>query len=210
VRKFVKFVLWTAGILAIFAVIARFAGLRVWTVPKDPFLSAAIAPTLAGGDVVIVLTSGDRGFGDLVRCPDPEDPQRWVVGRIYGLAGDKVTVFGSPTVNGKRYASTDSCAETAAEYPDPKSGAKQPLTCVRVEMAGGWHKIGVGEGVDDTPQEYTVGPGRVFLVSDNRVAHDDSRDFGAVMANTCNDKILFRLWGAGGVGDSKTRFEYIR
>jgi signal peptidase I len=210
VRKLVKFVLWTAGIVAILLVIARFAGLRFWTVPKDPFLSAAVAPTLAGGDVVIVLTTGTRGFGDLVRCPDPEDPQRWVVGRIYGLAGDKVSVLGTPVVNGKRYGTMDSCTESTAEYPDPKSGAKQVIHCSRVEMAGGWHKVGLGQGTVDTTEEKVVGAGRFFLLSDNRVDHDDSRDFGSVMADTCSDRILFRLWGDAGLADSKTRFEYIR
>jgi signal peptidase I len=210
VRKVVKFVLWTAGIVAILLVIARFAGLRLWTVPKDPFLSAAVAPTLAGGDVVLVLTSGNRGFGDLVRCPDPEDPQRWVVGRIYGLSGDRVSVFGYPVVNGKRYSTTDACAEPSSDYPDPKSGAKKVLQCGRVEMAGGWHKVGHGEGSSDNLEEKVVGAGRVFLLSDNREAHDDSRDFGSVMADTCTDRVFFRLWSEAGLGDSKSRFEYIR
>jgi signal peptidase I len=209
VRKFVKFVVWTAGLVAILLVVARLAGLRLWTVPKDPFLSASVAPTLAGGDVVVVLTSGTRGFGELVRCADPEDPQRWVVGRIYGLSGDKVSVVGSPIVNGKRYGTVDACSEDSVEYAHPKTGAKQPLGCRRVEMAGGWHKVGVGEDADDLAEK-VVGAGRVFLLSDNRVAHDDSRDFGSVMADTCSGVILFRLWGEGGLSDSKTRFEYIR
>jgi len=86
--KFTKALLWTAGILAGVALILRLLLLKAWTVPDDPRLAASVAPTLGGGDVVLVLTRGSPGFGDLVRCKDPEDPPRFVVGRIAGLAGD--------------------------------------------------------------------------------------------------------------------------
>ncbi len=39
-----------------------------------------------------------------------------------------------------------------------------------------------------------VEPGKVFLVSDNRHIHQDSRDFGQVDAATC-EHVVFRLWG---------------
>jgi hypothetical protein len=30
------------------------------------------------------------------------------------------------------------------------------------------------------------------------------------MADTCTDRVFFRLWSEAGLGDSKSRFEYIR
>jgi signal peptidase I len=50
--------------------------------------------------------------------------------------------------------------------------------------------------------------GHVFLVSDNRHMHQDSRDFGNVIPTTCQH-ILIRLWGKGGISDSKSRFNWI-
>ena len=39
-----------------------------------------------------------------------------------------------------------------------------------------------------------VEPGKLFLVSDDRHIHKDSRDFGGVDAATC-EHVVFRLWG---------------
>jgi signal peptidase I len=211
VRKLVKFLLWSAGIIAILLLIARLSGLRLWTVPKDPFLGASVAPTVFPGDLVVMMTSGERGANELVRCPDPEDSQRWVMGRIYGQAGETVSVLGtSVSVNGRRYSTTEACVDDEVTVNDPVSGAPKKLRCARVEFAGGWHFIAGGETRDTTPAEHKVGAGRVYLVSDNRVYHEDSRDFGAVMANTCTDRVLFRLWGTEGFTGSKRRFEFVR
>ena len=39
-----------------------------------------------------------------------------------------------------------------------------------------------------------VEAGKLYLVSDNRLMHQDSRDFGLVDSSTC-EHIVFRLWG---------------
>ena len=77
-------------------------------------------------------------------------------------------------------------------------------------MAGGWHFRGMvrGEGAE-RPVSHEVDAGRVFLLSDNRSLHDDSRDFGSVELSTCKDLISFRLWGAEGFFMSRSRFEYV-
>ncbi len=209
-RKSVKFLLWFAGLTVVLLIVGRLVGLRFWTVPDDPFLGASVAPTLAGGDMVIVLESGERTSSDVVRCRDPEDAQRWVVGRIYGGANDKVKIEkGVVSLNGKRYAPQDACTDSQVPTINPATGVSKTLRCSRVEFAGGWHFIASSSDVDSSPSEHTVGPGRYFLVSDNRVHHDDSRDFGAVPVETCSGKILFRLWGKDGF-TSKGRFTVIR
>ena len=202
---------WVAGVFAVLAIIARFTFLKVWTVPDDRVLSASLAPNLAAGDVVVVLYRGERGIGDLVRCPDPEDAQRWVVGRIIGLGGDRVSIGGNLTINGKRYDITEACAESTVIVPHPTDGRPVEHTCSRLELAGGWHQTaGALDGPRESPREHTVGAGRVFLLSDNRSYHDDSRDFGSVPADTCKEQIFFRLWGKDGFFDEKRRFTYIR
>jgi signal peptidase I len=211
VAKFLKGALWVAGILGVVTLVLRIFLFKVWTIPDDPILGASLAPTLSSGDVVLVLTRGERGVGDLVRCTDPEDAQRWVVGRIYGVEGDRVSVAGGfVSVNGKRYSATESCIENMVDTVDPRSGAPAKVSCSRVEVAGGWHFVGLGPDSGESPREHTVGPGRYYLVSDNRSNHEDSRDFGAVLKDTCIDRVSFRLWGKEGFGNAKRRFDVIR
>lgn len=211
-RRLLKGLFWVAGVLAIFAVIARIFFVKVWTVPEDAVLNASMAPTLSSGDVVIVLTRGDRSFGDLVRCTDPEDGQRWVVGRISGDAGDTVSVNdrGTLTVNGRRYDTQESCKDGTYTVAHPLTGHTETLECGRVEIADSWHMRGLVPGKPITPYEHKVGEGRVFLLSDDRTFHDDSRDFGAVPKDTCKDMIAFRLWSKEGFTDSEHRFTGIR
>lgn len=210
-RKFLKFIAWTTGIIAVVAIVLRATVLRVWTIPDDKILGASIQPTLAAGDVVLVWTRGDREANDLVRCTDPEDPQRWVMGRIYGSQGDTVSVEnGIVTVNGRKYATSEACVKDAVEIEDPVSGATKNLKCARVEFAGGWHFIGSGPDASGRDEPHKVGPGRVYLISDNREDHEDSRDYGAVDAATCRDKVVMRLWGKKGFFDDSRRFDYIR
>lgn len=204
-------ILIVVGVLAVIGGILRATVIEPWTVPDDPILGLSVAPTLAAGDVVLLWNAGQRGFGELVRCPDPEDPQRWVVGRIVGLAGDTVEVSpqGVATVNGTRYNVSDACQNSKTEIRDDK-GNTYELTCSRVEMAGGWHFRGMVPGESpDPPVEHEVGPGRVYLLSDNRTLHDDSRDFGAVDAASCKDLVAFRLWDRGGFFAASSRFDYI-
>jgi signal peptidase I len=212
VAKFLKGALWVAGIIGLITLVLRIFLFKVWTIPNDAILGASLAPTLASGDVVLVLTRGERGLGDLVRCADPEDAQRWVIGRIYGIEGDRVSVSnGFVTVNGRRYTTTESCVEDTVESIDPRSGAPIKVACSRVELGGGWHFMGSSPGGSaEAPREHTVGPGRYYLISDNRSNHEDSRDFGAVLKETCVDRITFRLWGKEGFGDAKRRFDVIR
>lgn len=88
--KYQKALVWTIGTLAVVALLLRVFLFKVWTVPDDPALGASVAPTLGAGDTVLVLTRGAPGFGELVRCRDPEDVSRFVVGRIVGVEGDVV------------------------------------------------------------------------------------------------------------------------
>jgi signal peptidase I len=212
--KLVRFLVWTGVILAIVVAALRFLLFESWTIPEnDAWLGALIAPTLRGGDTVLVLTRGKPTFGDLTRCKDPEDPNTWVVGRIVGQAGDVVEVAGATlVVNGKRYESNEACEEAHFKIQHPDTGSEVELNCSRVELAGSWHFQGQGGSVhvsgDD--KKHTVGDGRVFLLSDDRDVHDDSRDFGAIPAESCHGKIVFRLWGKQGWGDSKSRLMVIR
>ena len=82
------------GAVVLVLVIIRYSMFKTWTLPEDGWTAASVAPTLWGGDTVLLLTAGTPGMGDLVRCADPEIEGEWVVGRIVGMGGDEVDLKG--------------------------------------------------------------------------------------------------------------------
>ncbi|EYF04057.1 signal peptidase I [Chondromyces apiculatus] len=210
-QKLFKGLGWTLGILAIIALGLRAIILDVWTIPDDPILDASMAPTLSAGDVVVALTRGTPTFGELVRCPDPDTPGGYVVGRIAGRAGDVVETDGvSLTVNGTKYDGESACPESTFFIKHPSTGNEVKIHCDEVVMGGGKHTRGSSpKGPLERKLRHEVREGTVFLLSDNRNFHDDSRDFGSQPIATCQ-RLVVRLWGKGGWGDETHRFSVVR
>jgi signal peptidase I len=209
---FGRFVAWAVIPTALVGGLLRMFVFEPWVVPKDDWLNASTAPTLDAGDTVLLLTVGTPGVGDLVRCKDPEEPSAFVIGRIVGKGGDIVEIgTASLKVNGHGYYSSESCADGGYTVLSPETQARMDLVCGRVEFAGGWHLMGrVPKAKSEPPKSHKVEPGKLFLVSDNRDIHDDSRDFGQVAAESCDRRIAFRLWGAKGWTDGKRRLTLVR
>ena len=209
--KYLKFLWWTGGTLIALALVGRLLLFDVYTVPDTGWLAASVAPTLGGGDTVLVLTRGEPSFGDLVRCPDPEK-DGYVIGRIVGTEGDQIEVKGrSLRVNGTRYDADEACAEPRRSVRHPDTDSPVELRCSRAGLGGGWHFLVTSERYSPSNDaSERVAEGRVFLLSDNRDLHDDSRDFGAVPLAGCEGPIFFRLWGPGGFRESNGRFDVIR
>jgi signal peptidase I len=210
--KLFRALAWIAGVLLIVGVVARALFLDSWVVPDDPKTSAAVAPSLAGGDTVLYMFRNQPAFGDLVRCKDPDDATHWVVGRVVGLSSDTVEVNGRDlTVNNKRYIGEMACAQEKIEVPHPTAGSTVEIVCDQVEIAGHPHLRGFsGQAPVVSPLKKTVGQGMVFLLSDDRSYHDDSRDFGTVPAESCTGRIVFRLWSKEGWKDDKRRMSFVQ
>jgi signal peptidase I len=209
--KLVRGIVWVVGIALVVGVIARIVAFKSWKIPSDPRLAASIAPTLDEGDTVLVLTRGTPSFGDLVRCTDPEDPTKFVVGRIAGVDRDVVEVNGADLkVNGQRYGNESVCSDPVHKVYHPTTGSEMDITCDIVRMGGGWHYRGFSP-TERAPGEVRkeVPVGQVFLVSDDRTFHDDSRDFGTLPAASCKERIVFRVTGKAGFGDDKARLTVI-
>ncbi|AGP41661.1 signal peptidase I [Sorangium cellulosum] len=211
-RKLFNGLLWIVGTLLVIGVVLRALVLDVWAVPDDPSLGASIAPSLAPGDVVVVLTRGTPGFGELVRCPDPEVPGSHIVGRIAGVPGDTVEVdHRALVVNGQRYDAEVACTEPKLSIVDPATNNTVQVTCDMVRMGPGLHLRATGRKPPlERRHRVEVRPDTVFLLSDNRSYHDDSRDFGLQPRAACSQRIVFRLWGAGGWSDDQRRFTFVR
>lgn len=203
---------WCAAFLIVIGLVMRAAFVDVWVLPDDLKTSASVAPSLAGGDAILFMHRNKPAFGDLVRCSDPDDPARFVVGRVVGLAGDTVETEGRElSVNGKRYIGQMACAEPKATIPHPTSGSTVEIWCDQVEIAGHPHMRGWSEKAGIfTPAKATVGQGMLYLLSDDRSYHDDSRDFGTVPVESCTGRIIFRLWGKEGWSDDKRRMMFVQ
>lgn len=213
-EKVLRGLFWIGVVVGVLCLIARLTFCQTWTIPDDALLSASVAPTLSGGDLVLILTRGTPGFGDLVRCPDPEDASAWVVGRIVGVAGDIVETSGAQlSVNGKRFEGESACNPSTVTVKHPDTSSEVQLHCDVVNMGGGWHyrayDAKAGADASGTTRR-EVGAGMFYLVSDDRKFHDDSRDFGPVPVASCKEKIFFRLVSKAGWGDDKARLSYIR
>jgi len=210
-EKFGKALGWTLLVIGVIGGLLRLLLLRTWTVPTDPTLAASVAPTLAGGDTVVLLTRGSRGFGDLVRCTDPDDPTKSIVGRVVGLEGDVVETKGRQVfINGKKYDPIQACPEHKYKVLHPSTEAEVELECGVVDMAGGWHYRGhTKSNIIPLNSKTEVGAGMVFLLSDDIDLHDDSRDFGTIEKSACTERIMFRLWGEAGWSDEYARMTYI-
>ncbi len=210
-QKVGKVLLWTAIVLVAVGGLLRALLVKGWTVPKDLALAASVEPTLGGGDVVLLLTRGSRGFGDLVRCKDPDDPSQYVIGRILGVEGDVVETKGrNVLVNGKKYDPIQACPVRKYKFVHPNTEEEVALDCGVVEMAGGWHYRGhTKTDMSPTSVRVEVGEGMVFLLSDNIDYHDDSRDFGTLEKASCTERIMFRFVGEAGWMDEDKRLTYI-
>lgn len=210
-----RFLLWTALVLGALALVLHLTVLRAWRVPvNDPVLEASLAPTLRSGDLVLLWRLTEPTFGDLVMCPEPDYPERVVVGRVFGESGDVIRFDkGIPSVNGESPTFERRCVDSHFEvtHPDDESKVlKQQCRweeiANRLYMAGSTADYGAPRDWEDV----TVPPGHLYLVSDNRLFPYDSRDYGAVPRETCRETVVFRLVGRQGWGDREARMTVIQ
>lgn len=206
-RKFLRVLIWVALICGVLAGIVL-VFFEPWTVPGDDAqFAVSIEPTLSPGDLVLATRSSSASDGALVRCTDPDAPGRWVVGRVVGRAGDTVEFSkGVMLVNGKIPTAPSACDPAVVRLKNPGTQEDEDFNCSLEEFAGSTHSAlragGAATVIKDSSTQ--VEAGKVYLVSDNRILHLDSRDFGAVAPGTCQH-IALRLWGATGWGDAKKR-----
>lgn len=205
-RGFLRFAVWVIGILAVIGFVLHLTVIDTALVADDdPTASASIEPTLHAGDRIFVFRKGALKDGYLVRCGDPDAPGRHVIGRIGGTNGEAVQVVGGAlSINGKRVAAPRGCGTGTVMMRHPVTGADLKLECHVEETAGTEHEF-LTLAANTEVAKSVVETGKVYLVSDNRYLHLDSRDFGQIDPATCQH-IVYRLWGAAGYFDTSQRF----
>ena len=154
----------------------------VWKVPTDdPMLSASIEPTLTAGDIVLVSRHGAVERSEVLRCPDPQAPGRYVIGRAIAKAGEKVALEEELVrVDSTRIPSPHACGVPAVTLRDPNTNEDVDLTCSIEDFGGVEFTVLRSPAHPEAPTRATVESGRWYLISDNRHVHLDSRDFRAV------------------------------
>ena len=211
-RSLGRFALWLLISVGGMVGMLRLTAIRWWKVPDDdPYLAASVAPTLRGGDWVLLWRLTPPVPGLLTICPEPKHPDRVVIGRIVGDAEDEVKVQGTQLyLRGRLQPKEGDCLDPLFTVNHPETGNEVEQECSTEVAAGMRHSRGDSPKHPDKPDfETTVGEGEFVLVSDNRLFPYDFRDYGPVPRETCTETIFFRLFGADGFGSS-SRFTYIR
>ena len=212
--KLLRVAFWLSVVFGIIIGILRLVALRWWQVPTDdPILEASLAPTLRGGDWVLLWRMTEPHFGSLVVCPDPDNAGRFVVGRMLGESNDKVSISGARVqVNDHDARSESACSQPTFTLKDPQSGTEVEERCDLESVGGVVHMRGVSASGAQIPltSTQTVNSGHVFLVSDNRSFPYDSRIYGSIARNLCKESVFFRVVGTRGYMDVESRFTYIQ
>src|SRR5450432_653747 len=127
--KFLRILAWTSLIIGVLIGGLRLTAIRWWQIPlNDPYFAASLAPTLRGGDWVVLWRASPPSYGDLVLCPEPKTPSRMVIGRIVGERGDHIKVEGPQLPVNDPIVPTESMCEKF-EVREPASGEEVRLNC---------------------------------------------------------------------------------
>ena len=198
--------LWLFGILGAICLLLYLFVFDTWVVPNDPVLAAAIAPALSPDDRILTRRGSSPGVGELSRCLVPDGSGKYVIGRVFGTSGDSVVIENERvTTNGKGPTTRHGCGPVTIVHP--VSGDAVPLTCFAEDNGSFTYSSLAHPEYREGMRSAKVEPGKVFLVSDDRHIHWDSRDFGQVDASTC-EHVVFRLWGQT-FGNSAHRFNIL-
>ncbi len=206
-RGFARGVAWVVGVLGAVGVLLYLLVFDVWVVPSgDVGFAASILPTLMPEDKVLVLRGHGVSFGELARCASVDTPGTFVVGRVFGAAGDRVEVTdGTITTNGKGLSARHACPERLVAHPVTENLVT--MSCGVAETGAWSFEYLTSREISGGTHSSTVEAGKLYLVSDNRTMHQDTRDFGLVDASTC-EHVVYRLWGEH-YGDNSRRFNIL-
>jgi signal peptidase I len=208
-----RWLLWSLLGFGVITAVLRATAIRWWRVPMgDPYLEASIAPSLRGGDLILLWRFTPPALGALVLCPEPKHPERSVIGRMIGEDRETIRIEGTRVfVDDKALSSEGSCADDHFKVTPPQGGPEVEERCSTEVVSGMIHPRGEAEATADLANvEFQLKPGEVALVSDNRRFPYDSRDYGPLDRSTCMETVFFRLVGAGGYSDASRRFQYVR
>ncbi len=167
-----------------------------WAVPStDPQLLTSVQPNIFADDYLILSRHNDAQVGWVVRCADPDAPGLFVLARVVARMGETVDIQkGQVRVDNRNPLAPTRCDPPKMTVRSPVSQQDVELDCSNEELGATTHQVLRGETAEKDTHT-VVDANKVFLISDNRPMHLDSRDFGQLSVNTCQH-VLFRLWSS--------------
>ena len=134
-----------------------------------------------------------------------------MVGRILAEEHGTIELQGSAVqLNGKHLGFDHRCSPATMSVPHPLTGKPVVLNCEFEQVSRTEFPRLRADNNEGSPVMHAeVAPGHVYLVSDDRYFHDDSRDFGSLPAASCNERVILRLWSARGWFDADRRLSAI-
>lgn len=185
--KVIKFLF---GVLVFLAIV--FAVFRLFFVDFAVVGHNGMAPTMEAGDTIMVWRTTTFDIGDVAMCLNPQNPRDYVMGRVIAKQGMVVGVQrGQLVVEGTTpdidWGPVETFTDTLTNETAPMNRGVEKLLNV---YHGIYRKQRGGFRVPDV----TVGPGRIYLLGDNRThVGQDSRYFGQVIPATCRGIVFMRL-----------------
>lgn len=183
--------------VAVIAVLAAIAGgvLYAFFVNVVDVGHNGMAPTMVLGDRVLVWRTHEFELGEPVLCQHPEQPGRYVIGRVVGHSGQTVGFErGSLVINGDRPAVD---VHGVLVFDDRELGRSERMHYAIEDILDHDHPIFWRERSEprmSRPHRVTRG---LYLMSDNRTyVGEDSRAFGEVDPAECVGRIFMRLSAA--------------
>jgi signal peptidase I len=204
VKGFSRGLVWLTGIFGAVSLLLYLLVFDVWVVPSgDAQLAASVLPALMPEDKLLIQRGRRPIYGELARCASPVTAGAFVIGRVFGTRGDRVEVTDTViTTNGKAVAARHGCAQRLVAHPITENLVT--MDCGVVETGAWSYEYLSNRQMIGGNHSSLVETGKLYLVSDNRLMHQDSRDFGQVDESTC-EHVVFRLWGER-YSDSSRRF----
>ncbi len=170
-------------------------GLRNHAVELYQEPSASMAPTLRVGDHFFASKLGPPPErGDLVTFPSPEAPEQTLVKRVVGFAGDRIEENGFViSINGEPIPR---CELGTARI----EGKDQ--TFVLEKLGARLYLVMLDAHAKGSSNAWTVEPGKLFVVGDNRNDSHDSRTWlegkgGGTPAATVIGRVTYRVFREG-------------
>ncbi len=205
--SFSRTLLWLTAILGAIGLLLYLFVFDTWVIPSDdPLLTASIAPTLSPDDRILTRRGSAPVTGELARCFMPDGSGKYTIGRVFGLGGDSVEVNNERVaVNGVSPKTRFGCGIVSVVHP--VSGDAVALTCTVEDNGSFVYSVLAHPEFREGQRIAKVEPQKLWLVSDDRHIHKDSRDFGPIDVISC-EHVVFRLWGQT-FGDASHRFNVL-
>ena len=173
--------------------------LRAFVIEAFRLPSGSMAPTLLVGDQVFISKwKSPVRRGDVIVFKYPLDPTLDYVKRVVAIGGDTIQFDGDQlTVNGVpalRERSTAGCPHEPTLDPAVDLAEAGACELWRETLDGrSYEVIEVPGRPAPVGQAFTVSPGTVFVVGDNRDNSSDSRVWGPVPLDHVKGHVLF-IW----------------